>query len=150
MTDSFEPIPPSQLFRTLLLHMIETQCLLTPIALNTTSRAIKLCHQQNAYMLSEIEFWLEGLTEDLDLTPCLSPVQTAELRAGVALSLKVPLPSGEVTIPVARAVPQVPRRGSRRARLSQRVASMLPDLERTSDGKIVFLPQSSNAKPDST
>ena len=141
MTKPFEPIPASQLFRTLLIHMLETHRVLTPYVRHTTSKELKWCHQQNVYILSEIESWLEDLTEDTDLTPSFSPAHAAELQAGLASCLAPPpiqLPPGAATTPDASAVPPATRRGSPPARSSPRAARTLPALERNSLGQIIF------------
>ena len=141
MTRPFEPIPASQLFRTLLIHMLETHRVLTPYVRHTTSKELKWCHQQNVYILSEIESWLEDLTEDSDLTPSFSPAQAAELQAGLASCLSPPpilLPPGGATTPTAPPARTALRPGSPRARSSRRPASTLPVLERNSLGQIIF------------
>ena len=150
MTLPFEPIPASQLFRALLLHFIETHSVLTPIVRTTLSRELKLCHMQNAYMLSEIESWLSDLPEDTDLTPSLSAAQVAVLRVGVVLSLRKEERPGESPPPSARTAPTELRRGSRRAASSRSAELISQASARTSNGVITFLQQSSSAKPPST
>ena len=141
MTKPFEPVPPSQLFRTLLVHMLETHKVLIPYVRHTTSKELKWCHQQNVYILSEIESWLAALTEDTDLTPSFSPAQAAELRVGLASCLAPPPsqpPPGAVTTPTASAAHTATRRGSPPARSSPQRASTRPPLERNSLGQVVF------------
>jgi hypothetical protein len=150
MTKPFEPIPPSQLFRALLLHLLDTQRMLTPLVRHTTSVPLKLCHQQNMYILSEIESWLEGQLEDLDLSPEFSAAQCAELRLGVVSCLRAEESPGAASIPTARSVPPERRLGTPRAASSRRSASTPRVWERNSRGQIVFLAQSSNEKPAST
>lgn len=148
MTHSFEPIPPSQLFRALLLHMLETHKVLTPYVQHTTSKALKLCHSQNTYILSEIESWLEDQLEDLDLTPSFSVVQFAGLRDGVVSCLTQP-PAGVVSATVAKTADLDQTPGIRRAPSSRRSAATPVKWERNSDGKIIFRPKSSSEKPSS-
>lgn len=147
-----DAIPPSQLFRTLLLHFLETHKLLTPLVATTLSKELKWCHQQNAYILSEIGSWLADLTEVSDLTPSFSPAQSAELLAGVVSSLHTPAatpPSGAPTTPTVPRVPTGLPPGIRRAASSRRRESTRVAWERTSDGKIVFQQQSSNERRSS-
>lgn len=150
MTLPFEPIPASQLFRSLLLHFIETHSLLTPIVRTTLSRELKLCHMQNAYMLSEIESWLSDQPEGTDLTPSLSAAQIAVLRVGVVLSLRKEERPGESPPQSARTAPTELRRGSRRA-ASFRSAELISQASvLTSNGVITFRQQSSSEKPPCT
>lgn len=154
MTREVDAIPPSQLFRTLLLHFLETHKLLTPFVAHTTSKELKWCHQQNAYILSEIGSWLADLTEGSDLTPSFSPAQSAELLAGVASCFPTsaaPIPpAGVATTPTAPAAPTDLPPGIRRAASSRQRARTPVPWVRSSTGQIVFLPQSSSAKPSST
>lgn len=148
-----DAIPPSQLFRTLLLHFLETQKLLTPIAATTLSKELKWCHQQNVYILSEIGSWLVDLTEATDLTPSFSPAQAAELLAGVVSSLpaeKATSLAGAATTPSAQpALTDLPP-GIRRAASSRRRERTPVQWVRSSTGQILFQSPSSSAKPDST
>lgn len=150
MTSPFEPIPPSQLFRTLLLHMIETHSILTPIARTTTSRDLKLCHMQNVYMLSEIESWLSELAEDTDLTPSLSAAQVAELRVGLVSSLRKEERPGESPPPSARRAPTELRRSARREASSRSSALSQIAAAQTQNGRITFRQQSSSVSANST
>lgn len=145
MTSPVEPIPPSQLFRALLLHMLETHKALAKHLQYHPSKELSWCHSQNAYILSEIGSWLEDQTEDSDLTPSFSTAQGVELLRGVESSL-LPLPTpvkwvtsaGRDTAPSAPpALPAAPR-GKRPGASSRQRDSTAPALERTSDGKIVF------------
>lgn len=140
MTRESDYIPPSQLFRTLLLHMLKTHHVLTPYVRHTTSKELKLCHQANAYMLSEIESWLADLTEDMDLTPSFSAAQSVELLVGVESCLHPPTsaPAGEPSTPSAQPVLTDPVPGSSRARSSPRRVSTPVAWERNSTGQIVF------------
>lgn len=148
MATPFEPIPASQLFRTMLIRLIETHSVLRPIVQTTLSRELKLCHQANAYFLSEIESWLTELEEDTDLTPSFSVAQSVELRVGVVSALRQPEPLGGASPPDALTVQTVRLRGTSRARSSRQRERTSLDLARTSDGKIIFLPQSSNTSAD--
>ncbi len=153
MSRDEDAIPPSQIFRTLLLHFLETHKLLKPVVATTLSKELKWCHQQNAYILSEIGSWLADLTEGTDLTPSFSPAQSAELLAGVVSCFPqtpAPVPSGAPTTPSAPRVPQDLPPGIRRAASSRRREPTRVAWERTSDGKIVFQQRSSNAKLSST
>ena len=151
MTRQCDPIPPSQLFRALLLHMLDTHRVLAPIVATSTSVPLKLCHQQNAYILSEIESWLVDLPEGSDLTPEFSTVQSAELQRGLALCWKETRSDGGATISSAKdALQSFTPRGSRRAASSRRSESTPRAWERNSSGQIVFPSQSSSAKPAST
>lgn len=149
-----EPIPPAQLFRTLLLHFLETHKLLTPFVRHTTNKELAWCHQQNAYILSEIGSWLADLTEDTDTTPSFSAADAAELLVGVASSLpSTAIPQTTTgSTPKAPAPPALPdlRRGFQRAASSQRRVVTRPPLERSSTGQILFRQRSSNEKLDST
>lgn len=147
MTKSFEPIPPSQLFRTLLLHMIETHNAITPLVRFTTSRELKLCHMQNAYMLSEIESWLMELPEDTDLTPSLSAAQVAELRVGLVLSLRADEHPGGASPASAPPVRKAPRHTTPQAAFSRSAEFIAQGLAQNSNGRTVFRQQSSSAKP---
>jgi hypothetical protein len=153
MTRTEDSIPPTQIFRTLLLHFLETQKLLTPIAAVTLSKELKWCHQQNVYILSEIGSWLSDLTEGTDLTPSFSPAQAAELLDGVASSLSTPKatsPAGAPTTAPASTAPQELPLGIRRAASSRRRERTAVPWVRNSTGQIVFLQQSSSARPGST
>jgi hypothetical protein len=149
MTHSEDAIPPSQIFRTLLLHFLETQKLLTPIAATTLSKELKWCHQQNVYILSEIGSWLVDLTEATDLTPSFSPAHAAELLAGVVSSLptqKATNLGGAATTPtVPTALTDLPP-GIRRAASSRRRERTPVEWERSSTGQILFRSLSSSAK----
>ena len=152
MTKPFEPIPPSQLFRALLLHMLDTQRTLAPLVRHTTSVPLKLCYQQNTYILSEIESWLEGQLSGLDLSPEFSPAQLAELQHGVVSYMRGSelAPPGEATTVTVRSAPTDRRAGIQRAASSRRSAPTSRVWERNSSGQIVFLAQSSSEKPSST
>lgn len=139
-----DPIPPSQMFRALLLHMLETHRVLTPYVAHSTSKELRLCHSENTYMLSEIKSWLADLADDADLSPEYSPAQAAELLAGVVSATKAPprvMPAGAPATPSAQSVPAEPRRGSPRAHSSRRSASTPVAWERTSTGQIIFRPK---------
>ena len=135
-----EFIPPSQLFRVLLIRMLETQETLTSLVCSTTNLQLKLCHQQNAYMLSEIESWLADQLEDTDLTPTFSAAQLADLQRGVASCILTAQASSSTDhlTPTARPARTVPRLGSRRAPSSQRFDTIRQGLERDSTGRIIF------------
>ena len=137
-----DQIPPSQLFRTLLLHMLETHRILTPYVQHTTSKELKLCHSENTYMLSEIQSWLADQPAGLDLSPVFSAAQHAELRVGVESRLKerrAPvIPAGAPLTPSVPDAPVAPLRGMPRARSSQRSEPTPVVLERNSIGQIVF------------
>lgn len=142
MAHSAEPVPPSQLFRVLLIRMLETQRVLATLVTSTTSKELKWCHQENIYTLSEIESWLADQLEDLDCTPSLSAAQLVELQAGVESCLSPPTVAespGSVTPASAQIVPQARHAGTRRAPSSRRQKRTLPVLERNSLGQIVFL-----------
>jgi len=146
MTRPFEPVPPSQLFRTLLIRMLETQQVLTPYVRHTTSMALKLCHSQNAYMLSEIASWLSEMAEGTDLTPSFSPAHTAELQAGldsvfVARDQSRTPFAGEASTPPASRAPTDRRLGKRPGASSRRRDTTPLVLVRNSLGQIVFLPK---------
>ena len=145
-----EPIPPSQLFRTLLLHFLETHKTLTPLVRHSTSKELKWCHQQNAYILSEIGSWLADLTEATELTPSFSPAQSAELLRGVVSALPSPAPATEASTASARTAPTDIPPGIRRAASSKRRVSTPPAWERSSTGQIIFRPPCLSEKPDST
>lgn len=141
MTKPVEPVPPEQIFRVLLLRMLETHRILAPYVRYTTSKELKLCHQQNVYTLSEIESWLEDLTEDTALGLTYSAAQAAEMLAGVESSLHPPPPTppaGARSTPSAPPAAPVRRAGTSRVRSSPRPASSRPPVERTSTGVIVF------------
>ena len=144
MTHSAEPVPPSQLFRVLLIRMLETHRVLAPLVTHTTSKELKWCHQENTYTLSEIESWLADQLEDLDLTPSLSAAQLVELQAGAESCLSPPTVAespGSVTPVSVQTVPRERRAGTRRAPSSRRQGRTLPVLERNSLGQIVFRQQ---------
>jgi hypothetical protein len=148
-----EPIPPSQLFRTLLLHFLETHKILSPVVQHTTSKELKFCHMQNAYILSEIGSYLADLSETSDLTPSLSAAHAAELLGGVVSSLHskaAPTPASGPTPNSAPTVRTDLPPGIRRAASSRRRVSTPPPVERTSTGQIIFRQQFSSAKPPST
>jgi len=146
MTIPTQGIPPSQLFRALLLHMLETHRILIPHVQSTTSKELKACHMQNAYILSEIGSWLQDLTEDTDLTPSFSAAHAAEALAGVGLCLmadQAPTPvRGVLMTPSVPAAPQDRPLGISRAASSRRRGSTPPVWERSSDGRIIFPPKS--------
>lgn len=144
-----ESVPSSQLFRVLLLRMLETHTVLIPLVCNTTSQSLKLAHQHNAYTLSEIQSWLEVQLDNTDLTPSYSAVQLAELRDGVA-SCMILSHAQRSTVPLTRSV--LPAQlaqvlGTRRARSSQPAAPIKPALVRSLTGQIIFRQQSSSEKP---
>lgn len=146
-----EPVPPSQLFRVLLIRMLETHATLIPIVCHSTSQALKNAHQQNAYTLSEIQSWLEAQLIHVDFTPLYSAAQLAELQVGVAscMRLSQAQQSGARLTPSALPAHMEAALGSLRVRSSQPVARIKPPLARNSTGQIIFPLKSLSAKPNS-
>jgi hypothetical protein len=148
MTAPSDSADPRHYFRLLLQRLLETQKCLHPYVQNSSGPLALQAHA-NASTLSEIKSWLEASDGNWEITQSPSSARHAANSGHGSFPATETSPGGRPW-PVVRPAHTVHQPGFLQAPSSPLSGPMRSDLVRTTTGRIIFLPKSSDGKPPST
>lgn len=152
MSKPVETANPDQYLRLILMRLLETQQILSPLLKSPAFAPLRFQYQVNASTLSEIQSWLKaaGGTSHLGPSPSSALIAGESGPASSTLDLQPSITAGTLENPFAWNTVKTPRLTESQVRSSLPSNVKLDASALVSNGRVIFRPPSSPTKPSNT